>query len=217
MGDKVQYTLERLTPQLLDLEKIGLFSRNEVRRIQLRRQEHEYSLISPNSREKDFLEAINYEKAMEKKRIRRKKALSLTKRTKLDFHFTRRIISLYSRMIHKFDGNIILIKEYLGYLVKTRSLKKFNMVIGHILQLHPTIEGNIYIYIYIIELWKLGAYVEADLTGDAINGRNLLQQGIRMNEGSILMWEIFFKYELDFIQKLYLRHAALTTIQVIVM
>lgn len=58
MADTVAYLLEEMVPELEDLERRGVFSRAEIKRIVAARREHEYRLRRRTALKADFLAAI---------------------------------------------------------------------------------------------------------------------------------------------------------------
>lgn len=75
MADVVQYRLERMTDELDDLERRGLFSRPEIAEIVRRRRDFEYRLKRPSPLKQDFLAYIDYEKQLDALRNLRKRAI----------------------------------------------------------------------------------------------------------------------------------------------
>lgn len=75
MADVVQYRLEKMIPELDDLEKRGLFSKSEIREIVKKRRDFEYRLKRPSTIKEDYLRYIEYEKQLEALRKLRKKEI----------------------------------------------------------------------------------------------------------------------------------------------
>ena len=88
--------------------------------------------------------------------------------TKTDFRhdngIKRRIMHLYDRVCRKFKQNKQVWKEYLEFLVRTKSLQKLNRIVGNALLAHPDT----------LEFWLIGAYAELDLKGNLFSSRNLM-------------------------------------------
>ena len=84
-----------------------------------------------------FLEAINYEKKIERVKTTRKKKLGKKMDMKHDNSVRRRIFYLYDRACRKFKMNKIMWREYLQYLVKCKSIQKLNVVVSKAVQIHP--------------------------------------------------------------------------------
>ena len=73
--------------------------------------------------------------------MKRKKAQSKGSSGKTDFRhdngIKRRIMHLYDRACRKFKQNKMLWKEYLEFLVRTKSLQKLNRTVANALLIHP--------------------------------------------------------------------------------
>ena len=77
------------------------------------------------------MDAIQYEKNLERRKNKRKKELDkINTDFRHDNGIKRRVMHLYDRACRKFKQNKILWKEYLEYLVRTRSLQKLNRVVS---------------------------------------------------------------------------------------
>jgi U3 small nucleolar RNA-associated protein 6 len=75
MGDTVQYRLERMTYELDDLERRGLFTRAEFADIVRRRRYFEFRLRRRSPLRADFLDYIAYELRLDALRNLRKRAI----------------------------------------------------------------------------------------------------------------------------------------------
>eukprot|EP00345_Euplotes_harpa_P014206 CAMPEP_0168347674 /NCGR_PEP_ID=MMETSP0213-20121227/19173_1 /TAXON_ID=151035 /ORGANISM="Euplotes harpa, Strain FSP1.4" /LENGTH=266 /DNA_ID=CAMNT_0008356893 /DNA_START=227 /DNA_END=1027 /DNA_ORIENTATION=- len=117
----------------------------------------------------------------------------------LDFSIHRRILGLYERMTRRYRQDACLVKEFLHYLLSTRSLGKFNRVMARSLHIHPNV----------IDFWLIAVYCEFDMRGSMQASRNILLQGIRRNPD---VPEFYFEY-LKFELKLYTRKKLLETKQ----
>ncbi|CAH2056590.1 unnamed protein product [Thlaspi arvense] len=69
MADVVQYRLERMVNELEDLERRGLFSRQEIAEVVRQRRKFEYRLKRPSPLKQDFLAYIEYEKQLDALRL----------------------------------------------------------------------------------------------------------------------------------------------------
>uniref|UniRef100_A0A7C8Z6V8 U3 small nucleolar RNA-associated protein 6 N-terminal domain-containing protein n=1 Tax=Opuntia streptacantha TaxID=393608 RepID=A0A7C8Z6V8_OPUST len=124
MADVVQYRLERMVPELDDLERRGLFNRREIAEIVKTRRKFEYRLKRPSPLKDDFLEYIEYEKQLDRLRLLRRKSVSRElkekgnkkmKKSVSDFAGVRRIIELYRMATSRFKGDLQLWFQYLEF------------------------------------------------------------------------------------------------------
>ena len=75
MADTVQYRLERMTDELDDLERRGLFTRAELADVVRKRRDFEYRLRRHSPLRQDFLDYIAYELRLDSLRNLRKRAI----------------------------------------------------------------------------------------------------------------------------------------------
>ena len=75
MADAVQYRLERMTDELDDLERRGLFNRAELADVVRRRRDFEFRLRRRSPLRQDFLDYIAYELRLDSLRNLRKRAI----------------------------------------------------------------------------------------------------------------------------------------------
>ncbi|KAJ3218507.1 U3 snoRNP protein [Dinochytrium kinnereticum] len=199
MAESVQYHLERMLPELEDLEKRGVFSAGEIKAIVKKRTAHEYSIHRRVSRRSDYIRYIEYEKNLELLRRKRKKRLGLDvkpeKGAKLslsEHSISRRIQALYDNALKKFPGDLNLWIQYIEWCKTTGSSKAMGRIFARAIQLHlskPVI-------------WILAAKWEFEDNMDMTSARVLLQRGLRINSDSRNLWHEYFKLELLYIEKL---------------
>ena len=131
MADKVDNILEKMTDELLWYSEESIFSKEQVKKIVKARRDQEYQLQRKDAQISYFLDAIQYEKNLERRKNKRKKELDkINTDFRHDNGIKRRVMHLYDRACRKFKQNKILWKEYLEYLVRTRSLQKLNRVVS---------------------------------------------------------------------------------------
>jgi U3 small nucleolar RNA-associated protein 6 len=123
MADVVQYKLERMLNELDDLERRGLFNRQEIAEIVRQRRKFEYRLKRPSPLKVDFLAYIDYEKKVDELRLLRKKAFlkqqagknKKWKKSVSDFAGVSRIVEIYRLATNRFKGDILLWFQYLEF------------------------------------------------------------------------------------------------------
>jgi len=164
MADRVQQVLEKTVDELQFYIQEDLFSKRQVKKIVKQRREMEYQMMRKDAEVRHFLEAINYEKALEKKRSEKKTKLQKQKEHYLDHCIRRRIVWLYERMCRKFKEHLPVWKEYLEHLVREKSFQKLNRALSKAVQLHP----------HVLQFWLIGVYAELDLRGNIFASRNLM-------------------------------------------
>lgn len=66
---------------------------------------------------KDYLKSIVYEKKLNKDFVTRRKEKTNKSMKMIDFSIHRRIIALYERMTRRYRHDVVLLKDYLNYLL----------------------------------------------------------------------------------------------------
>lgn len=120
MADVVQYRLERMVNELDDLERRGLFTRQEIAEIVKQRRKFEYRLKRPSPLKQDFLAYIEYETQLDSLRRLRKKSAAREIKKKMkksvsDFAGVARIIEIYRMAVTRYKGDIDLWFKYLEF------------------------------------------------------------------------------------------------------
>lgn len=204
MSAKVRYYLEQTVPELEDLQKKGLFDKNEINLIMRKRTDFEHRLASRGSKTRDYLKYVDYETNLERLRKKRYSRLSSvglinTKPSISDWASERRILFIYDRAIQKFPNDLQIWEEYLNYAKKQKLFKKIYKIYTQLLQLHPTS----------IASWISAANFEYEYVGSAKNARTLFQRALRFNKDSKKLWISYTLFELSYITKLLSRRKIL--------
>ncbi|KAL3678909.1 hypothetical protein R1sor_021865 [Riccia sorocarpa] len=204
MADTVHFHLERMLPELDDLEKRGLFERHEIREIVRKRRDFEYLLKRPFPIKGDFIRYIEFEQNLESLRKLRKGALIRDlkgvkwKASLSDYASSTHIMHIYDRAVKKFKGDTDMWLQYLEYC-KAEAPRRFQKVATRCLQLHPNVAG----------LWIYAAAWEFEHNLNITAARALMQRGLRMCPHSEKLWLEYFRMELTYIQKLKARKVVL--------
>lgn len=133
MADVVQYRMERMADELNDLERRGLFSREEIAEIVRRRRDFEYRLKRRSPLKQDFIAYIEYEKQLDALRSLRKRAIigkladkgigkknkekksKIWKRSLSDIAGVLRILNVYRMATMRYRGDLDLWFKYLEF------------------------------------------------------------------------------------------------------
>ncbi|KAI8371436.1 U3 small nucleolar RNA-associated protein 6-domain-containing protein [Radiomyces spectabilis] len=202
MADTVQFYLERMVPELEDLEKKGLFSKVEIKSIVKKRTNFEYALKRRIAKKIDFLRYIEYEMNLDtlrKKRKDRFKDLKNQKLTISDHAGQRRIFFLFERATNKFRGDLSLWMQYIDYLKKCGARNLLSGVFGKAIQLHPTKAP----------LWIMAASWEYEGNANMAAARMLMQRALRVNPTDESLYHEYFRLELLYVEKIKARRRVL--------
>jgi len=226
MADAVQYRLERMTDELDDLERRGLFNRAELADVVRRRRDFEFRLRRRSPLRQDFLDYIAYELRLDSLRNLRKRAIirdapsesdddhgsadeegtkkkrkrrnKKWKKSISDVAGVLRILDIYRMATVRFKGDLDLWFRYLEFCRGKRH-GRMKQVLAQAIRFHPKVPG----------LWIYAAAWEFDQNLNVAAARALMQSGLRSCPQSEDMWIEYLRMELTYLNKLKARKVAL--------
>ena len=188
MSESVRYFLESRVPELEDLFKKGLFSKDEVKEIVAKRTKFEHKIKRRGAILEDFLAYIQYETELERTRKQRYEMLNIrAKHSVSDHSLVKYILSLYRRAVTKFRGNMDLWDQYINFARDSKSDKSMPKILASALQIHPES----------VNIWIKAANWEFKHLNNPASARALFLRGIRMNKESKTLWFEYFRMELE--------------------
>ncbi|ETO64412.1 hypothetical protein F444_18048 [Phytophthora nicotianae P1976] len=199
MADKVQITMEKMVPELEDLQARKIFSADEIRQIVDKRRGFEYSLQRMPLRKIDAMRYIEYELKLDALRAARKERLGLVKVTLGDTAGTKRVHNIFDRVLFKHRGSVELWLQYVAFCKREGSSRVLSAVFSRALQSHPRSA----------ELWIEAASYEFGVNLNVESARVLMQRAIRLNKHNQKLWLEYFRLELLYVQKLAMRRQVL--------
>lgn len=199
MADTVQVLMERMIPELEDLQEKKLFAADEIHQIVEHRREFEYMMRRVPLRKIDGLRYIEYELNLEALRKKRKARLGLVKMSLSDTAGIKRVHAIFDRVLYKHRGNVDLWLQYIEFCKAEGSGRVLSHVFTRALQSHPRSA----------ELWIEAAAFEFSTNLSVDAARVLLQRAIRINKHNQKLWHEYFRLELLYIQKLTVRREIL--------
>ncbi|KAI5581718.1 hypothetical protein BDE02_07G036400 [Populus trichocarpa] len=210
MADTVQYKLERMVDELDDLERKGIFTRQEIAEIVKQRRKFEYRLKRPSPLKQDFLAYIDYETQLDSLRRLRKKSVARelekqgdkrrrrNKKSVSDFAGISRIVEIYRIAVMRFKGDLELWFRYLEFC-KDKKNGRMKKVLAQLIRFHPKAPG----------VWIYAAAWEFDHNLNVSAARALMQNGLRVCPHSEDLWVEYLRMELTYLNKLRVRKVAL--------
>ncbi|KAL4137705.1 hypothetical protein PRIC2_001219 [Phytophthora ramorum] len=199
MADTVQIAMEKMVPELEDLQQRKLFSADEIRQVVDRRRGFEYSLQRQPMRKIDAMRYIEYELKLDALRAARKERLSLVKVTLGDTAGVKRVHNIFDRVLFKHRGSVELWLQYVAFCKREGSSRVLSHVFSRALQSHPRSA----------ELWIEAASYEFGVSLNVDSARLLMQRAIRLNKHNQKLWLEYFRLELLYVQKLAMRRQVL--------
>lgn len=178
MAEYVQQNLEGMLPELEELERLGVFSSDEIRTIVRKRREYEYRLQKRIVQKSDFLRYMQYEINLDMLKKKRKSRLGIRRNLQAEHAAVKKIYTLFQNALKKFVGDIKLWIQYIEFCKHMGSLKILGKVFAKLLQYHPD-KPN---------LWIMAAKWEFEENKNIPNSRSLLQRGLRVNSSSQQLW-----------------------------
>jgi len=193
MSETARRFLEQRVPELEDLFKKRLFSKEEIKEIVAKRTQFEHKIKRNGCLKDDFVAYINYECELEVIRKQRYRDLNIKgKHTVSDHSIVKYILSIYSRALLKFKGDVSLWEAYVQFAKDSKSEKVVPKILASALQLHPDSAS----------LWINSANWEFDYNSNPASARALYQRGIRINRESKALWLAYFQMECNVVAKL---------------
>ncbi|KAI9352839.1 U3 small nucleolar RNA-associated protein 6-domain-containing protein [Obelidium mucronatum] len=206
MAEQVRFHLEKMIPELEDMEQRGVFTKAEIKEIVKRRTAHEYAIHRRIGRRADYLKYIEYEINLDRLRKKRKIRLGLDVEqseqqneakkklgfTLSDYSLTKRINGLYQKALRKFSGDVEMWVQYFEWAKSMGASSSLGRSFARAIQLHPT---NPSMYI-------LAAQYEFVNNKNMTSARVLMQRGLRINKEATNLWHEYFKLELLWTEKI---------------
>ncbi|KAF2139539.1 uncharacterized protein K452DRAFT_328002 [Aplosporella prunicola CBS 121167] len=195
-SDKARFYLEQSVPELRELERKQLFTRDEITAIAKKRSEFEHVLNARGSHPSDYARYVTYEMNVEALRKKRSKRVGV----KAGGHSgQRRIFFILERATRKFHGDVGLWMLYIEFARKEKARKKLQEVLTGALRMHPTKP----------ELWIYAARWAVDDEADMTMARSYMQRGLRFCQKSRLLWLEYAKLEMIYVAKIAARRSIL--------
>ncbi|KAJ1607561.1 Utp6p-like protein, partial [Cryptosporidium canis] len=193
MADKVQRVMEDMVPELLDLGKRKVFSKDEIREIVRRRRDFEYKIASRTPTLRDYLEYLSYEYELERIRNIRTRALKLKKRTIGDYSIVRLIHFIFKRALRRFPSDEKLWLQNIDFCLKSGSSKALQRILISALRHNPA--NSVF--------WLIMSDREFQ-NGNAKEARSTILLGLRVNKDSLILWRGLSQLETNIAYKKYL-------------
>lgn len=198
MAENAERSIQEMIPQLQAMERIGLCTAIEARKILKKRREFEYKLRRKTKEKKDFLQYIKYEQlVLDLVKQRRKKGKCTGMRKEIDVCIVRRVHRLFEIACSRFPGSLDLWKEHLKFCQKRKEKSTMEKIFVNMMKFHPHNE----------DLWIM--FAKHQLEYSVSVSRTLFQRAIRANEKSRQLYEEYFEMELNYADKLRKRQEVL--------
>ncbi|KAI9666274.1 MAG: U3 snoRNP protein [Bathelium mastoideum] len=195
-SDKARFYLEQSVPELQDLEKKKIFTKEEISSIARKRSDFEHILNARGSKPSDYARYAQFEMNLEALRRKRVKRMGVKSK---NYTGSRRIFFVLDRGTRKFQGDLGLWMQYIDFAKKEKSYKKLGQIFSTVLRLHPTKP----------ELWIYAAHYAMDMQADMTMARTYMQRGLRFCKRSKKLWLEYAKLEMIYVAKVAARQQIL--------
>ncbi|KAG5947960.1 hypothetical protein E4U53_006353 [Claviceps sorghi] len=189
VAGKARFYLERSVPQLREWEEKELFSKDEIRTIVQKRNEHEHRVLSPGNLPSDWSAYAKWEQSLEALRSKRCKRLKIHHLNSAHAGQAR-VMTIYERSVNKHPGSSELWREYLSYTANVKASKRWRKTMTGALRMMP----------HDADLWIMAGRRSAR-HGDMASARGFFMRGCRFCNKDCKLWVAYAKVEMEWLVK----------------
>uniref|UniRef100_A0A673CSG9 UTP6 small subunit processome component n=1 Tax=Sphaeramia orbicularis TaxID=375764 RepID=A0A673CSG9_9TELE len=188
MAEIVQQRIEDRIPELEQLERVGLFTKKEVKATAL-----EYKLHRLIVNKEDFIAYIQYEiNILELIKKRRAVSVYKFKREEIEFPIIQRINSIFKRATNKWKDDVQLWLSHVAFCKKWGTKGQISKVFSTMLAIHPDKPA----------LWIMAAKSELEDRDSSESARHLFLRALRFHPNNKKVYQEYFRMELLHCEKL---------------
>lgn len=200
MAEYVQQSVEEMLPELEQMERVGLFTAVETRKILKKRTNLEYKLRRRTKCKEDFMRYVQYEvHVLTLVKKRRKKIGYHNKVKDIDVAIIHRIHNLFRLATNRFPDDVKVWLSHIEFSQVRKEKSNVSRLFNKMLQIHTKKP----------DLWILAAKWELESNNSPDNARLLLQLGLRYLKTSKQLWLEYFRMEILYAEKLRQRRSVL--------
>ncbi|KAG9350445.1 hypothetical protein JZ751_026808 [Albula glossodonta] len=193
MAEIIQQRIEDRIPELEQLERVGLFTQNEVKAIIKKATALEYKLHRITICKEDFITYIQYEiNVLELIKKRRLRIGYNFKREEIEFSIINRIHNVFRRATAKWKDDVQLWLSHVAFCKKWNTKSQLSKVFSSMLAIHPDKPA----------LWIMAAKFEMEDRSSSESSRHLFLRALRFHPESKKIYQEYFRMELMHSEKL---------------
>ncbi|KAF3687535.1 U3 small nucleolar RNA-associated protein 6 -like protein Multiple hat domains protein [Channa argus] len=193
MAEIVQQRIEDRIPELEQLERVGLFTKKEVKSIIKRAMALEYKLHRLIVNKEDFIAYIQYEiNILELIKKRRAHIHYHFKREEIEYPIIHRINSIFRRATNKWKDDVQLWLSHVAFSKKWATKSQISKVFSAMLAIHPDKPA----------LWLMAAKSELEDRNSSESARHLFLRALRFHPNNKKVYQEYFRMELLHCEKL---------------
>ncbi|KAG7327051.1 hypothetical protein KOW79_010452 [Hemibagrus wyckioides] len=193
MADFVQQRTEDRIPVLEQLERVGLFTKKEVKSMLKRSTALEYKLHRSVQSKDDYITYIQYEvNVLELIKKRRSRIGYHFKREEIEFPTIQRINTVFRKATSKWQEDVQLWLSRVAFCKKWGTKGQLSKIFSSMLAVHPD-KPN---------LWIMAAKCEMEDRNSSESARHLFLRALRFHPESKKVYQEYFRMELMHAEKL---------------
>uniref|UniRef100_A0A1A7WJX9 UTP6, small subunit (SSU) processome component, homolog n=1 Tax=Iconisemion striatum TaxID=60296 RepID=A0A1A7WJX9_9TELE len=193
MAEIVQQRIEDRIPELEQLERVGLFTKKEVKSIIKKATALEYKLQRLTVNKEDLIAYIQYEiNVLELIKKRRAHIHYQFKREEIEFPIIQRINIIFRRATKKWKDDVQLWFSHVAFCKKWATKGQISKVFSSMLAIHPDKPA----------LWIMAAKSELEDRDSSESARHLFLRALRFHPNNKKVYQEYFRMELLHSEKL---------------
>ncbi|KAJ8264084.1 hypothetical protein GJAV_G00144920 [Gymnothorax javanicus] len=204
MAEIIQQRIEDRIPELEQLERVGLFTKNEVKAMIKKATALEYKLHRATISKEDFITYIQHEiNVLELIKKRRLRTGYHFKREEIELIIMQRINNVFRRATAKWKDDVQLWLSHVAFCKKWNTKFRLSKVFSSMLAIHPDKPA----------LWIMAAKFEMEDRNSSESARHLFLRALRFHPESEKIYQEYFRMELMHAEKLRKQKAELEQAQ----
>ncbi|KAJ8283687.1 hypothetical protein COCON_G00025370 [Conger conger] len=193
MAEIIQQRIEDRIPELEQLERVGLFTSNEVKAMIKKATALEYKLHRVTISKEDFITYIQHEiNVLELIKKRRSRIGYHFKREEIELTIMQRINNVFRRATAKWKDDVQLWLSHVAFCKKWNTQTRLSKVFSSMLAIHPDKPA----------LWIMAAKFEMEDRNSSESARHLFLRALRFHPESEKIYQEYFRMELMHAEKL---------------
>ncbi|NXD41651.1 UTP6 protein, partial [Copsychus sechellarum] len=192
MAERIEQRLEDRIPELEQLERVGLFTRKEIRAVLRKASALEYKIQRRALRKEDFINYIQYEvNLLELIKKRRARIGYSFKKDEIEYSILHRVHSLFNRATGKWKDDVQLWLSHVAFCKQWNAKHQLSKVFSTMLAIHSNKPA----------LWIMAAKWEMETRLSSESARHLFLRALRFHPECPKLYQEYFRMELMHAEK----------------
>ncbi|XP_057632494.1 U3 small nucleolar RNA-associated protein 6 homolog isoform X2 [Chionomys nivalis] len=193
MAEIIQERIEDRIPELEQLERIGLFSRAEIKAIIKKASDLEYKIQRRTLIKEDFINYVQYEiNLLELIQRRRARIKYSFKKDEIEYSIVHRVQGIFGRASAKWKDDVQLWLSYIVFCKKWGTKAQLSKIFSAMLAIHSNKPA----------LWIMAAKWEMEDRLSSESARQLFLRALRFHPECPKLYQEYFRMELMHAEKL---------------